>query len=887
MESKQLIDSFSCFSSDEKQMFYYYLLALKYRIDHVDQRKELVETELDYWRLWHIISDLQYKYDLNYQFDNILEGTLLQNRTESDKLKHLRRVEGSIHADGASESSEKMSKYDMKLQKRILAHPPKFTIRPKDKRKPDYNLTILKHYPPNTIPKNIYDQIEQIQATPHQKEILRRVAYLKEEMIRNYDHPQKRKRLKQELLYLAECQKLDGIYTKGEFYHNFKRRLAEKVVATRDYSLKYEFLPQEITSYCEHNITHTSLKPFVPQKEPTPETTDKKRVVKLKHLTAYLKRYESDPKKKKYAKTYLSLMKELLGKESVSAPSLDALKLLRLESCLAGSNDKERLLLILAGLKDVQAEALKEEFYSHISTSQQWWRITIDMKRKTEGDSPELTHFFDCNATQPFRAPSNNAYNDSHGQKRHNAFTATDMRKGISQKDKILKYYAYLFENTPTPDLNNTKAIKHGLISKQWIGKDGEIKTPFGTKVTIEGMPQGGIKLTYTGIPKGKLCTGFVQLNKNDTIFFNHKSYDGIDYVMVNDKKIKLDYFVYKQLQRVCNKEENNTISFIRENPISETTYHAKKLDSAFDRVKSIQTIDTLAYDPNGAAFLQGIDHFIISGNVAKIYDTKRLSVVGKLPGKFESSFHTVLSPNGRYLAVERYGSLIHIWDLTKNTFVKTIKQKAIRGPMLFMPDNKTLIVTGQKISFLDMESGKIKTTIKPKYMPDFQKYNMVQINAVAVSPDGQMLYVGGNKGVIERWEIKRSRSGDDMTLSYIDSIEIGLRKIGALLFDKHKKDILIIASKAKKVIFYDTKTKQAVQTYEADEHMGAEQITISDDDSYMLVTGSHGAFLWKLGQKEQYDIIKGSKIVGGIFLKESSKFILMAKEVKVWQIVK
>jgi len=52
-----------------------------------------------------------------------------------------------------------------------------------------------------------------------------------------------------------------------------------------------------------------------------------------------------------------------------------------------------------------------------------------------------------------------------------------------------------------------------------------------------------------------------------------------------------------------------------------------------------------------------------------------------------------------------------------------------------------------------------------------------------------------------------------------------------------------------------------------------------------MLVTGDHGAFLWKIGQKEQLDIINGAKIIGGMFLNDPEKFILMSREVKTWKI--
>ena len=59
----------------------------------------------------------------------------------------------------------------------------------------------------------------------------------------------------------------------------------------------------------------------------------------------------------------------------------------------------------------------------------------------------------------------------------------------------------------------------------------------------------------------------------------------------------------------------------------------------------------------------------------------------------------------------------------------------------------------------------------------------------------------------------------------------------------------------------------------------------ILNTGKYMLAIGSHGAFLWKLDQKEQYDILKGSKPVGGMFLEDSSKLILMSRDISVWKI--
>ena len=93
-EMVQIVDSFDCFSEDDKTVLYTYVLALKYRMDHVDDRDALLKSDLDYWRLWHLASDIENKYELNYQFSYILEETLTPTDKEKKVLKKLRQVEG-------------------------------------------------------------------------------------------------------------------------------------------------------------------------------------------------------------------------------------------------------------------------------------------------------------------------------------------------------------------------------------------------------------------------------------------------------------------------------------------------------------------------------------------------------------------------------------------------------------------------------------------------------------------------------------------------------------------------------------------------------------------------------------------------------------------------
>ncbi|MEA3433067.1 MAG: hypothetical protein U9R13_00635 [Campylobacterota bacterium] len=887
-EAVQLVESFDCFSKDDKTVMYTYLLALKYRMEHVEDRDALVKSDLEYWRLWHLVSDIENSCELNYQFSHILEETLLPTSKEKKVLKKLRRVEGSIHTDGSSESSAKMSRYDEKLRAKLLLDPPQYKVLKKNPFLNDYDLRVLKSDPKQSISKEIYDELNKRDLKGVKGDLLFRYVLLQEERRRNYDKPKKRRNIEQELIYLAKCQEYHQNYLQIPYKGSFIRKLADRVSSSTNFypALKREFLPKELENYCEHNITHTKVTTYIPKKEKSVKKQELKVVAKLKNLTLFLKQYENDPVKKKHANEYLSLMRSELQKRSTSTPSMESLKLLRLKNCLVAEDEKKDFALIMARVKDFRIEGIKETFYSNVFNSQRWWHLTIKMKMDAEGETPEMKNFFDCNQTSLKLQRTSSGMKQSVNVKKKMRFTEKQRRDAYWLNNEILKYYAVIFENKPTPHMDNKKAIKMGLVSKKRIDKDGKIKIYLGDKFLIRGMPNGGISLIYYGVPKGKLCTDFIQAHSlNSTIYFNKKTYDGLDYIMLNDQKIKLDHYVYKHVQKLCNKEDNNTISFVREETVVEHKYARKTLDSAFGRVEKIKSIDTHHYDPNSAAYIVGKENFSVIGNEAKLYNANLETLVQTLPSKLESSYNTALSADGKYLAVGRYGSTIHIWDMQKNKIVKTIK-KNIGGVRMFLSDNKTLVVVDKQINLLDIESEEIVATIKPNYMPLKQKYNSTRISALAESPDGKMLYIGGNKNVIERWKIEKSIFGSGREVSYVDNIEDRtMGEIGALTFDKKDADILIIGSKNLKIKFWDTKNKKVQKTYIADEYMGCEDIVLSMDGKYMLAIGSHGAFLWKLDQEEQYDIIKGSKPVGGLFLEDSSKFILMARDISVWKI--
>ena len=871
-ETTQLIESFECFSKDDRTIIYAYVLAHKYRMNHINDREALVKGDLDYWRLWHLVSDMEHECKLNYQFSGLIEETILA--TEEDKKIHkkLSWLEGSINTDGSSELSARMRKYDKKLRQRILDNPPQYTVLNKSQNMEDYDLKPLKNYTPYTIPKNIYEQIKNKKITSNQKDILFRDAYLAEEMIRAYDKPELRHKFYQEMLYLDECKKMDGYYLRMDFYPNFKRKLSRRVVTsgTGYYPLKTEFLPKEVESYCEHNITKMKLSTFVPKQEIKSKKKVKKAVAKLENLKKFLSRYDKDTTKKKYANEYLSLMKKLLESSSNGTPNVESLKLLRLKNCLVSDNDKEDFALIMARVKDFRLEGLKETFYANIFNSQRWWYMTIRMKIDAEGESYKMKHFFDCNQTLFALQNTSSIKNKSLKKKKKIAFNAKQRRDAYWLNDEILKNYAAIFENKPTTIIDNRKAIEVGLISKKNIDENGNIKIYFGDKFLISGMPKGGISLTYYGIPKGKQCTDFIQSHSlNNSIHFNNKTYDGLDYIILNTYKIKLDHYAYKYVQKLCGEEDNNTISFVKESTVKEYKYKGKKLGSSYDNVTLLKSMDYRGSDiemsPDNKVFAITTE--------AKLFDTKTLSLIMNLDSGGGSDIRLAFSSDNHWLMVGNYHNFFSVWDMNKLSKYHKIKTERNGGnsSFIFLSDNHTIATQlGTKVYFIDINTQKILSILKPNWKERLKKYP-TGILSMTYCKEKKELYLGSGIGKIEIWNI-----ADINNPKYIGLLENEyIRRITVLKIDPKDNNILISGDK-KGIKFWDIKKRKIIRELIPDAYNEFKNISISDDYHYLIATGSN-AYIWDLSDGVQLDILSG----GGtdmaedmIFLPQTHKFI-------------
>jgi len=96
-----------------------------------------------------------------------------------------------------------------------------------------------------------------------------------------------------------------------------------------------------------------------------------------------------------------------------------------------------------------------------------------------------------------------------------------------------------------------------------------------------------------------------------------------------------------------------------------------------------------------------------------------------------------VFSPDGKLLASIQ-GDLVRLWDPATGKVVRTIDKGIVS--IAFSPDGTHLAGTQPKdgsVAFVDVETGKVEQSVKMDEPP----------SAVAFSPDGKTLAVGGAEG--------------------------------------------------------------------------------------------------------------------------------------------
>ncbi|NOR54736.1 MAG: hypothetical protein GQ531_00860 [Sulfurovum sp.] len=901
MEMKQLVESFDCFNKRDRTAIYSYALSLQYRLEHIKDKEALRKSDLDYWRLWHIVSDIESSCKLSYDFDNILEEILFPTVKLKKQLKRLRWTEGAIRTEGSSESSARMRSYDKKLLDGIMKSPPIWSIEGKNKYLGDYNLTTMKLYPVNTIASKDYVNITEVsKEKSKERRFLLRYAYLQEQYLRYYDQPKKRSNVSTELSYLSSCFEYYHLNQHSTYYGNEKRELAGRVLYGGSINTIYgkEMLPQDIKKYCDYNVTKIELGTF----NVIANKSQKSKVLKLaipsfKKARTLIEGYQKSGTNIHDYKGYLTLAKKMLegGGNDLSG----GLRLLRLEQCLRTDNINNFQAFLTTALDDMKEQNYKDEFYNRVVRPKMWWMTTIGMKIEQEGELEELKHFFDCNATvlTPLKRSTLSKKKTSiHSRNKKRNSDIRISHTIIDYKDQILKYYAATFVNTPTPYMNNKKAIKAGIIPARWIEDNKSIKSVFGIKIEINGMPKGGVKFTFNRIPKGEICERIMTLNISKDIFFDHKTYDGLDYYLIDGNKIKMEHYNVKYAKRLCDKKEMHTISFVREKMIIERKYKPKSTDCSNDKYKKITTLDTRRYNPNGFAVSGDHKYFALSGSKSAWYDATIPTIISTLPKQLDNAFYLTISEEGDRIAVSK-GRGFSLFNPFLESMITKIGHKdpmykpfSLRALHFLKNENYVVGISekAHKVRILDPENRKVITETVPRFFDGEKKsrYRKTRIASLALSGDSSYVYIGSNSKKLEIWKISNGFLGlGSLCLTYQDTIELPEgREIGAIAPDPLNSTNIYIAMRNDSLYLYDISTKSIRKRYIADSFMDPKSIEISDNGKFIMVRGS-SLFIWKKSDVVQWDIFTGSGIKGGLFIPGTTEIISAGRTVDHWRL--
>ena len=899
IEVKQLADSFSCFTPRDKMVIYAYGLAIRYRMEHIKDKKALEHADLDYWRIHSLMYDLESRYTLDHLQDAV-EEILTPTPALRKLLKRLRWVESALpQSDGAGESSVRMRKYDKKLLDLIMQHPPQWSFEPKNPYLHDYNLSELKTVPANALPKSVMQAIEQAsRKNPKAKKALVRFHLLYEQIIRHYDQPKLRLKYVQEKAWVDACLERYGSSARGFMAGNFHRALAANLTLNRDYyPVRSDFLPKELDAYCEHNITSIQPTPYTLKKdEPVkaPPKVPKPTFAKTKSLLKQFKQAGVDTAK---FDEYFRIALQMLEKDGQNL--MGGLRLMRLRSCLENADAKRASRFLHTFLGEAKNGDYKEEFESRVLRPQMWWMVTIGMKMKQEGESDELKHFFDCNATSVTMHSSVSPKKKRvyHPPKPHKNYDPI-----LSQKDEILKYYAATFVNKPTPDLMTRKAIQSGIVAPKWLDANGQIKPIEGVKVDITGMPQGGIRLTYKGVPPGKACERLTTLNVNDAIFYNHKTYSGLDYILIDQAKVKVGkHFNRQHAIRLCNRNKTHTISYVREKTIVERKYHPEPTDNTCDHYTKISTIDTLEYGPNGVATTQSKKYFALSGSGYRsrsgLYDASIPTKIFTLPEPMDNAFELCVREDGNRVAVMQ-GRSFSLWDASTGKIITSVpyddprfKKISLRR-LKYLSKSRIAGIGDSRHSIVVLDPEKFQTIliIRPRFLSQekVRKYGGPQITAYAFSSNGKTLYIGTNRKKIEVWKLEKSFLGfGELKATFVREIPLKhIPKVGAILPDPDQPNRLYIAGQNRRLIHLDIEHNTILEEYTADSYMGdIYGIQLSDSRNYLLVDGIDTSFIWEKDNPIQWDTFDGGGLKGATFRPDSDEIITIGKTVDVWKV--
>ena len=165
--------------------------------------------------------------------------------------------------------------------------------------------------------------------------------------------------------------------------------------------------------------------------------------------------------------------------------------------------------------------------------------------------------------------------------------------------------------------------------------------------------------------------------------------------------------------------------------------------------------------------------------------------------------FSAAFSPDGKTVALaggmnRRRGGVVagvHFWDVATGDEIRrldnivpvdaTRRMSGMVPSLAYAPDGRTLaLLADGKLILVELATNKVRMTVTVGPAPDQrqEQMNEIPVGAVAFSPDGRTLAVGGSDGTLRRFEVRSGRELPPLTGHAVGIVGLGYTADGKTL---------------------------------------------------------------------------------------------------------
>jgi hypothetical protein len=196
-----------------------------------------------------------------------------------------------------------------------------------------------------------------------------------------------------------------------------------------------------------------------------------------------------------------------------------------------------------------------------------------------------------------------------------------------------------------------------------------------------------------------------------------------------------------------------------------------------------------------------------------------------------QNILHGVLTPNGKYLAIDQMDDKYHhatvLWDTERKTIVKTLFSRETMIRMIASPNGKYIATIGQGVKVWDVENGELIKNV------NWDRKNDKVTNSGSFSIDSKDIAFGTQEGIrivslhsdrISDIKIPRTFGNESVAPYYVCYSPDGQ---------------MIVAARKQEISLWDSKTGQSIGIIRSGlKNMARGFLKISPDGRYLAVTG-------------------------------------------------